>query len=351
MTKTTRATLLVSLVLAMLALAPAAMAAPSLRQAPPVPAFRHDLVAGAAYIHDPVMVRGSSGALPLLRVGTLPSAYDLRPLNRLTPVRDQGSTGTCWAFATLAALESSLMPAHAWDFSEDNMVNRNGFTVANRYQDGGNLQMAEAYLARWGGPLDETADPLQSGVIPSGPVRKHVQGFVLLPPRADFAMDPTANDAIKQAVMNYGAVATQMYFPDSDRGAEYNATLGFYQASVPASAAGVPEVNHGVAIVGWDDDYPSTQFVTAPPGNGAFLVRNSWSTDFGDGGYFWISYYDAALARSDMSLAFTRVDGMGKYTRTYGYDQLGWTSSAGVGSTTARFANRFTAKARERSPP
>ena len=59
--------------------------------------------------------------------GTLPSTYDLRSTGRLSPVRDQGDLGTCWAFANLAAVESRLLPGEKRDFSEDNLVLRSGF--------------------------------------------------------------------------------------------------------------------------------------------------------------------------------------------------------------------------------
>ena len=346
MSTTTRAAL-VSLALVAFALAaPAAAPAASLHSAPLNPALRDDLAAGAAYLHSPVLVQ--RGARPLLRDGlSLPASYDLRDVNgvsHLTALRDQGNTGTCWAFATLGALESALMPATPPpNFSEDNMVNRNGYLVGNRYQNGGSLEMGEAYLARWAGPVAESVDHFRSAVNPTGPVTEHVQSFELIPLRANYATDGTANDAIKAAVLQYGAVATQMYYPETDTNV-YNATLGFYLAAV-AKEDGVPLANHGVDIVGWDDAYPVGQFVKEPPGPGAFLVRNSWGSNWGDGGYFWISYYDAALARSDDSVAFTRVDAPGVYGHVYSYDKLGWTSSGGWGRATAKFANRFTAAA------
>ena len=253
MSTTTRA-VLVSLALVAFALvAPAAAPAASLHSAPLNPALRDDLASGAAYLHSPVLVQDGS-ALRLLRDGvSLPATYDLRDVigvDHLTAVRDQGSTGTCWAFATVGALESALMPATPPpDFSEDNMVNRNGFIVSDRYQSGGGLEMGEAYLARWAGPVADAVDPFRSAVNPTGPVTKRVQGFVLLDPRRS----GTDNAAIKAAVYTYGAVATQMYFPESDAGDEYTATLGFYQASVPTDTTGTPLANHGVDIVGWDD--------------------------------------------------------------------------------------------------
>ena len=52
-----------------------------------------------------------------------PAYYDLRTLNKVTTVKDQGSAGACWAFATYASLESYLMPGENRDFSENNMKN------------------------------------------------------------------------------------------------------------------------------------------------------------------------------------------------------------------------------------
>ena len=81
-------------------------------------------------------------------------------------------------------------------------------------------------------------------------------------------------------------------------------------------------------------------------------MRNSWGADWGDGGYFWVSYHDSVLARAALSMAISRVDPVGAYARTYGYDKLGWTSSIGLTGTAdagvAMFASRFTAKASQK---
>ncbi len=74
-----------------------------------------------------------------------PSVYDLRSLLKVTPVKDQGSAGTCWAFATYASLESFLMPSEIRDFSENSLKNRAGFDL-NPNTGGGNIDMATAYL-------------------------------------------------------------------------------------------------------------------------------------------------------------------------------------------------------------
>ncbi|MEF2837224.1 MAG: C1 family peptidase [Oscillospiraceae bacterium] len=57
-------------------------------------------------------------------------------------------------------------------------------------------------------------------------------------------------------------------------------------------------VNHAVTIVGWDDNYSAENFLEdkRPPADGAWIVRNSWGEDYGDGGYFYLSFYDQTIS-------------------------------------------------------
>ncbi len=273
---------------------------------------------------------------------TYAPSFDLRSLGRLTPVRDQGIYGTCWAFAAYGSLESSLLPGETWDFSEDNMVYFHGFDWDG--YDGGNFEMATAYLVRWGGPFTEAQDAYADGVHPdpsSLTLQKHVQSVVMMPPRAD----STANDDLKYALTTYGAVGTSMYWMS---GALDTETGGYYYS-------GTATANHGVTLVGWDDSYSRTNFATQPPGDGAFIVRNSWGSTWGTttggtwggDGYFYVSYYDAEFAYAT-SAVFTEAEPTDNYARVYQYDPLGYVSSLGFqDNPTAWFANRFTAAADE----
>jgi len=267
-----------------------------------------------------------TGSIPRAKVvGTYPDSYDLRILNKVTPVRNQGSCGSCWAFATYGSLESFLMPAEPRDFSEEHLINNHGFDYGPCY--GGTLDMATAYLARWGGPVNETDDPYVSG---NGyPAAKHVQEVMMIPPRSG----PSDNNQLKQAIMDYGALYTDMVWDDSS----YNSTNKAYYN--PGNTGG----GHAVAIVGWDDNFDAAKFNTAPPGNGAFIVKNSWGPSWGDHGYFYVSYYDAYFARQDVS-GVVKAENPGKYVVNYQYDPLGLIYNLGYGVDTAWMANVFQAQ-------
>ena len=131
----------------------------------------------------------------------LPARYDLREAGRLTPVRSQAPYGTCWAFASYGSLESCLMPAENRYFSINNLANRHGSDYG--YDDGGGWTMSAAYLARWDGPMNEADYPYPDpGKSPPGlSVQKHLNALYCIP-RAG-ALD---DEALKQAVMDYGAV-------------------------------------------------------------------------------------------------------------------------------------------------
>jgi C1A family cysteine protease len=262
-----------------------------------------------------------------------PLSYDLRSLGKVTPVKNQGACGSCWSFATYGSLESTLLPSETWDFSENNLKDTHGFDAG--HCSGGNADMSTAYLARWSGPVNESDDPYNpnSNVSPPGlPIRKHLQEVLIIPDRAN----PLDNENIKQAIMTYGALYTHMYW----NSAYYNSTYKAYYYN------GGTNINHAVAIVGWDDNFDKNNFSVIPPDKGAFIIRNSWGTGWGENGYFYISYYDTRVGTSNY--LFNWAESTTNYNYIYQYDPLGWVSNLGYsGTDTAWFANIFTSVAND----
>ncbi|MEW6260511.1 MAG: lectin like domain-containing protein [Thermodesulfobacteriota bacterium] len=212
---------------------------------------------------------------------------------------------------TYGSLESYLMPAEVTDFSEQHLIDQHGFDRGPC--EGGNLYMSAAYLLRWDGPMDESDFPYLYQSFSSSLPKKHVQNILMLPPKTS----DLDNDAIKEAIMRYGAVYTAYYHSNS----YYNATYRSYYYN------GTNSANHAVAIVGWDDDFDRNRFNTSAPGNGAFIYRNSWGTSWGDGGYGYVSYYDTRFARDEKGNAVIKVEDTTNYAQVYQYDPLGWVSS------------------------
>ncbi len=283
------------------------------------------------FVPPPLDLSHSTGQSIFQAKGLLasPSFYDLRTQGKLTPVRDQGACGSCWAFGTYGSLESNLLTNETWDFSENNLKNTHGFDIGPCA--GGNGDLSTAYLARWSGPVSEADDPYdpESDVSPSGLIpRKLIQEVLIVPDRAN-SLD---NENLKQAIMTYGGVMTAMYYSSGC----YNSGNKAYYYN------GASNSNHAVVIVGWDDNFDKNNFTSAPPSNGAFIIRNSWGTSWGEEGYFYISYYDSRIGKNNY--VFNGAKPTTLYHRVYQYDPLGWVSGIGYsGSNTAWFANVFTA--------
>jgi len=250
----------------------------------------------------------------------IPSAYDLRKEGKLTAIGNQGLIGSCWAFSSIASLESYLLGTEGknYDFSENNMKNlvsesySEGFDLTP--EDGGNAFMSTAYLSRWTGPVNESEDYYSDSSVnsPTGlSVQKHVQEVLFLPLRTA----STDNEMLKEAILKYGAIYSTMYWNQ----ACYQESNYTYRCTTSLTP------NHAITIVGWDDSFDRNKFTLVPPGDGAFIVKNSWGENWGENGYFYISYYDARMGY-DENAVFT-AEKKDNYDYIYQYDPLGWVIS------------------------
>ena len=132
----------------------------------------------------------------------LPSSYDLRTLGRVTPVRNQ-LYNDGWAYASYASLESYLLPTETWFFDVEDLENNSYFDVTP--QTGGNVHVSMAYLSRWSGPFQESVVNGVDQYFSTGSPVKHIQKIEFVPSTSGFP-------EIKQAIMTYGALYTEIYY-------------------------------------------------------------------------------------------------------------------------------------------
>ena len=274
--------------------------------------------------------------------GVLPAKFDLRDYGWVTPVKDQETSGNCWAFSAIAALESCILKAsnNSYDLSEENVKNLiewySDYGWNSETNEGGINEMAIGYLTSWLGPVFEDEDLFDDYSVLSPVLNSlmHVQNVIFLTKN-----DYTDNDAIKEALIRYGAVSTTLYYSSTYLNSR---TKGYYYDGNDYS-------NHAVTIVGWDDTYSRFKFRDTPDGDGAWIVKNSWNEEWGDNGYFYVSYYDSTFAEvgtSNGAYTFILNDTI-HFDKNYQYDIIGLTDYFITGKSTIWYENLFNATGNE----
>jgi len=285
----------------------------------------------------------------------IPAVYDSRNVNGkcyITPVRDQNPYGTCWSFAAIACVEANLIKngyadlnldlseRHAIYFSNHSVPDELGnsgndisyYAGSDLYMAGGNAIQVSRSMAAWKGAVEESACPYEG--IPEEPDKRpeavydndfsHLTGF--------YQIESSDRSAVKEAIMQYGAVSAS-YCAD-ERYMNFSTSAYYCYDAI--------STNHAVAIIGWDDFYRKENFKTMPSSNGAWLVKNSWGTWYGNEGYFWMSYEDASIY--NVMYAF-EAEAANRDANNYQYD----TTTGGLGGgwlfSGTDFASVYTAKA------
>ncbi len=225
-----------------------------------------------------------------------PSAYDARTYGLVTSVKSQGNYGTCWCFAKTAQIETSIIKSglanNTLDLSEAYFLYRvyaTDFQNTKTYTDllDGNVSGAsysvDYNIRMFGsGPVYEKDFPYSEvATFKATDMNTH-----------EFEYASTVYGDAKDKILTTGSVPLD-YYSYSEYYKDINGDTSFY---MPYKMNGSSSTNHAVLCVGWDDNYPATNFVKTPAGNGAWLCKNSWGAEgywtSQGSGYYWISYYD-----------------------------------------------------------
>ena len=240
------------------------------------------------------------------------SYFNLKDLNLVTDVRNQGSMGACWAFGAAGAFESAFLIATGQkiDISENNIQNlglRYSIYGETDNTESGIYYTAVNYFIDWFGAVNETEDVYDElGKISPAiftPDAYHIVDVILV--------ENINRQGLKEALTKYGALDFDVLgaLPDSNY---YNST---YHSFYCNNRNEVP--NHFVTLVGWDDNFDKNHFTIPAPGNGAWICKNSWGTDWGDEGYFYISYYDLPINKQKVNAVGFVIENTENYDRLY----------------------------------
>ncbi|MFH1681723.1 MAG: C1 family peptidase [Candidatus Eisenbacteria bacterium] len=220
----------------------------------------------------PVDPDRAAGIRPSAPGRALPTSYNWCDLGGCTPVKSQGSCGSCWAFGTAAPLECNIKikDGVTVNLSEQYLVscNSDGWSCsggwwAHDYHHWKNDPCGD------NGAVLEADFPYTATDEPCGcPYPHHywIDWWEYI--GEPWGVSPT--DAMKQAILDHGPISVAV---DAS---------GFsgYSGGVFTSCSGT-SINHAVALVGWDDNQGT---------DGVWILRNSWGASWGENGYMRIPY-------------------------------------------------------------
>ncbi|MCK4871890.1 MAG: hypothetical protein KAS72_04105 [Phycisphaerales bacterium] len=257
---------------------------------------------------EPVDWRDPDRFDDLMPLRGLPDYFDWRDVDGVTPIRNQGGCGSCWAFGAVGAFEAVIKIADGLDvdLSEQWLVS---CTYAGSCSGGWHDEACE-YM-EIGGYTDPCGH--------NGAVLEEYYGYLAsdapceCPYPHDYWMDswlfvgphwgtPTV-EQMKQAILDHGPIAVCVRVTEAFQA---------YSGGI-FNACSTGSVNHVVVLTGWDDDQGS---------NGIWFMRNSWG-GWGESGYMRIPYGCSEIGYAALYVNYSGGEGLVVQPTTAAFEPLG----------------------------
>lgn len=238
--------------------------------------------------------------------------FDGRKYNIVTPIKNQGQDGICWAFALASQSETNML--YQKNLLEPSYNNQNFILSPYSIDKVVNKRTGKE------DPLGLTSQDIINKPLNQGATNLFIPGSILLQQNApileqnnlkvgwlnDVITIPNNVNEIKQAIAKYGALSFEYKKAPASSEAHFTDSTMF---------------DHASTIIGWDDTYPKEHFHNNKvKNNGAWIVKNSWGENFHgkEKGYFYLSY-ESTISRL-VALNFVNKP---NYQNLYYYDGLG----------------------------
>lgn len=216
-------------------------------------------------------------------------------------IEDQGTYGSCFAFSWIGIFENRLraqgidVDLSEWAFFKSFKENYYNANRTNDIASLANLLSAVVYEDEAPYPEDESEYDVDDNIEKDS---AYIISDVYL--LTEGSKEEVKNRA-KSYLYNGYALICSVYYDDGEQKYTNSRNGAWYVNDIPNKNK--LALNHSVLLVGWDDNYSKDNFLTPPPGDGAWLVKNSWGVFTGDYGYYWLSYYDEMFKNSELAAA------------------------------------------------
>ncbi|KAF6212412.1 hypothetical protein GE061_012934 [Apolygus lucorum] len=220
--------------------------------------------------HSRASLRSKNAEIPA-RNSSLPKAIDWRTKGVVTPVKDQGQCGSCWAFSSTGAVEGqhALKKGELVSLSEQQLIDCS-FTTGNEGCEGGWMDYAFSYIKKNGGLDSEDSYPYTAKddeCMPKGRVAATVSGFV--------DVEAGSESALQEALATIGPISVAI---DASK-----KTFHYYDQGVyDEPNCDKMMLDHGVLAVGYGEH----------KGVPYWIIKNSWGPSWGNEGYIWMKRND-----------------------------------------------------------